>query len=300
MPEASKSAHSRSARFVRRRPIGGLCSLPQLRTLHCVRCLYSTSSSRLQRSRLRCFSTPLRLLRSRLPQRIRKSLRRRFRLRLHSPLRRLVSTENSAQFPTNKTNSTGTAWRAIVSPAIPAIPAIQSMLATDWRPTLPPLRLTFGSNSHPQRVGFRDSRAAQGGADRGEDAPSCRCSASAARPDCAPAIRPSNRRRRRWEAAADEKKKGCAHLSLHEVLEQSTEIRIVGTVVEAQRSTVLQIHFELVGNAFAEVGDRELRLKLRSIATSTFICMIFAYFSFLVSARRPCQGSLPLRKYSRM
>ena len=42
-------------------------------------------------------------------------------------------------------------------------------------------------------------------------------------------------------------------------MEQAAKIRVVGTVVEAQRATVFQVHFELVGIAFAEIGDGELR-----------------------------------------
>lgn len=51
---------------------------------------------------------------------------------------------------------------------------------------------------------------------------------------------------------------GRAHLPLHQVAKEPTEIGVVRTVIESQRSTVLQIDLELVGVASTQLTDRQL------------------------------------------
>jgi hypothetical protein len=82
-----------------------------------------------------------------------------------------------------------------------------------------------------------------------------------------------------------------------EVSEQFTEVRVIGLVIESERSAVVEVDSELVGECAAENLGRSGHLwrgisyNLQGVGKESLFSIIRSYFCFLVAAFNPCQGS---------
>lgn len=94
-------------------------------------------------------------------------------------------------------------------------------------------------------------------------------------------------------------------LSDEQVSEQLSQVRVIGLVVESERSAVVEVDGELVGETSAESLGWRRHLCIgvsggtggAGLQSDSLFSMIRSYFCFLVAAFNPCHGSWPRRKY---